>query len=465
MNTIKKESYLRRRAKLRADMGSGLLLFLGNSEVGMNYADNTYRFRQDSSFLYFFGLDDAGLAAVIDIDEDREIVFGNELTIDDIVWTGTMPTLHERAVSYGITDTRSMDELKGYLDNARRMGQPIHFLPPYRGDHQIWLWELLGLNPKEQAVQVSTRLVKAIVSQRIYKDAEEIAIIEESVDISTRMHLAAYRKVRPGVHEAEVAAAVEEVACRGGNTLAFPTIATVQGQVLHNHGFIHELREGDIFLLDAGAETRMHYAGDLSSSMPVGRRFTERQEIIYNIHLESFRAAVETLRPGVPFRDAHLAAATKICEGMKALGLMQGDPVEAAHIGAYALFFPCGLGHMMGLDVHNMENLGEEYVGYEDGQVKSKQFGFKSLRLARPLEPGFVFTVEPGIYFIPELIDKWEAEHQFTDFIRYDRLGPWRDFTGLRNELDYVITADGVRQLGTIPKPMTLEEVYAAKEG
>lgn len=465
MNTIKKESYLRRRAKLRADMGSGLLLFLGNSEVGMNYADNTYRFRQDSSFLYFFGLDDAGLAAVIDIDEDREIVFGNELTIDDIVWTGTMPTLHERAVSYGITDTRSMDELKGYLDNARRKGQPIHFLPPYRGDHQIWLWELLGLNPKEQAVQVSTRLVKAIVSQRIYKDAEEIAIIEESVDISTRMHLAAYRKVRPGVHEAEVAAAVEEVACRGGNTLAFPTIATVQGQVLHNHGFIHELREGDIFLLDAGAETRMHYAGDLSSSMPVGRRFTERQETIYTIHLESFRAAVETLRPGVPFRDAHLAAATKICEGMKALGLMQGDPVEAAHIGAYALFFPCGLGHMMGLDVHNMENLGEEYVGYEDGQVKSKQFGFKSLRLARPLEPGFVFTVEPGIYFIPELIDKWEAEHQFTDFIRYDRLGPWRDFTGLRNELDYVITADGVRQLGTIPKPMTLEEVYAAKEG
>ena len=465
MNTIKKESYLRRRAKLRADMGNGLLLFLGNSEVGMNYADNTYRFRQDSSFLYFFGLDDAGLAAIIDIDEDREIVFGNELTIDDIVWTGTMPTLHERAVSYGITDTRSMDELKGYLDNARRKGQPIHFLPPYRGDHQIWLWELLGLNPKEQAVQVSTRLVKAIVSQRIYKDEEEIAIIEESVDISTRMHLAAYRKVRPGVHEAEVAAAVEEVACRGGNTLAFPTIATVQGQVLHNHGFIHELREGDIFLLDAGAETRMHYAGDLSSSMPVGRRFTERQETIYTIHLESFRAAVETLRPGVPFRDAHLAAATKICEGMKALGLMQGDPVEAAHIGAYALFFPCGLGHMMGLDVHNMENLGEEYVGYEDGQVKSKQFGFKSLRLARPLEPGFVFTVEPGIYFIPELIDKWEAEHQFTDFIRYDRLGPWRDFTGLRNELDYVITADGVRQLGTIPKPMTLEEVYAAKEG
>ena len=464
MNSIAPNTYARRRAQLKRDVGSGVLLFLGNAEVGMNYADNTYRFRQDSSFLYFFGLDYAALAAVIDIDEDREIVFGNELTIDDIVWTGTQPTLHDKCEAMGISDSRPMKELKAYLDQARRKGQHIHFLPPYRGDHQVWLWELLGLNPAEQSNSVSQRLVKAIVHQRIYKDEEEIAIIEEAVDISTQMHLAAYRKVRPGMHEAEIAAAVEEVAQKGGNSLSFPTIATVKGQVLHNHGFIHTLKEGDIFLLDAGAETRMHYAGDLSSSMPVGERFTERQETIYNIHLESFQAAVDMLHPGVPFREAHLAAATKICEGMKSLGLMKGDPVEAAHIGAYALFFPCGLGHMMGLDVHNMENLGEEYVGYNDGEVKSKQFGFKSLRLARPLEPGFVFTVEPGIYFIPELMDKWEAEHQFTDFICYDKLQPWRDFTGLRNELDYVITSDGVRQLGTIRKPMTLEEVYAAKK-
>jgi Xaa-Pro aminopeptidase len=207
----------------------------------------------------------------------------------------------------------------------------------------------------------------------------------------------------------------------------------------------------------------MHYAGDLSSSMPVGKRFTEQQETIYNIHLESFQAAVSMLKPGVPFREAHIAAATKIAEGMKALGLMKGDPAEAAETGAYALFFPCGLGHMVGLDVHNMENLGEQYVGYADDQVKSKQFGFKSLRLARPLEAGFVFTVEPGIYFIPELIDKWQAEHQFEDFICYDRLGPWRSFTGLRNELNYVMTKDGARLLGTIKKPMSLEEVYAAK--
>ena len=431
---IEKSTYIRRRAQLKKDMGSGLLLFLGNDEVGMNYADNTYPFRQDSTLLYFFGLDYAGLAAVIDVDEDREIVFGNELTIDDIVWTGTQPSLKDKCSEIG-----------------------------YRGDHKVWLWELLGVEPAAQTAKASVPFIKAIVAQRNYKDEEEIRLIEESVDLSTEMHLAAYRTVRPGIHESQVAAAVEEVACRHGNALAFPTIATTQGQVLHNHGFIHQLKEGDIFLLDAGAETKSHYAGDLSSSMPVGEKFTERQEIIYNIHLASFQAAVDTLKLGVPFRDAHIAAATKIAEGMKDLGLMKGDPAEAAESGAYALFFPCGLGHMVGLDVHNMENLGEQYVGYAEGQVKSTQFGFKSLRFARPLEVGFVFTVEPGIYFIPELMDKWRAEHQFMDFINYDKLDAWRDFTGLRNELNYVMTETGARLLGTIKKPMTIEEVYQTK--
>ena len=463
MANISKETYIRRRAQLKRDMGSGLLLFLGNDEVGMNYADNTYRFRQDSTFLYFFGLDYAGLAAVIDVDNDAEIVFGNELTIDDIVWTGTQPSLREKAAVVGIDKTLPMNELKNYINKVRAKGQTVHFLPPYRGDHRVWLWELLGVEPAAQAEKASVPFIKAIVKQRNYKDDEEIRLIEESVDLSTEMHLVAYRTVRPGIHESEVAAAVEEVACRHGNALAFPTIATVQGQVLHNHGFIHDLKEGDIFLLDAGAETKTHYAGDLSSSMPVGERFTDRQAEVYNIHLRSFWAAVDKLQLGTPFREAHIAAATEIARGMKELGLMKGDPAEAAEIGAYALFFPCGLGHMVGLDVHNMENLGEQYVGYADGQQKSKQFGFKSLRLARPLEKGFVFTVEPGIYFIPELMDKWEAEGQFRDFICYDKLKPWRDFTGLRNELNYVMTENGARLLGTIKKPMTIEEVYAAK--
>ena len=460
---MNKETYIRRRAKLKSEMRTGLLLFLGNGEVGMNYADNTYPFRQDSTFLYFFGLDQPGLAAVIDIDEDREVVFGNELTIDDIVWTGKMPTVSELSLEVGVHETLSLADLKSFIDKAKAKGQPIHFLPPYRGDHSLWLWELTGVTPTAQTSQASVEFIKAVVNQRNHKDAEELRMIEEAVDISTQMHLAAYKMVRPGMHETQVAAAVEEVAAQQGATLAFPTIATVQGQVLHNHGFIHQMRDGDIFLLDAGAEKQNHYAGDLSSSMPVGEHFTERQKQIYNIHLASFWAAVDMLRPGVSFRDVHIAAATKIAEGMKMIGLMKGDPAEAAETGAYALFFPCGLGHMMGLDVHDMENLGEQYVGYADGQRKSTQFGFKSLRLARKLEPGFVFTVEPGIYFIPDLMDKWEAEHQFTDFICYDKLREWRDFTGLRNELNYVITENGARRLGTLQKPMTIEEVYKAK--
>ena len=460
---INKDTYIKRRARLKKDVGSGLLLFLGNDEVGMNYADNTYRFRQDSTFLYFFGLDYPALAAVIDIDADKEIVFGNELTIDDIVWTGIQPSLRDKCEPAGISEVLPMKELKNYIDKAHAKSQPIHFLPPYRGDHKVWLWELLGIEAAAQADKASVPFIKAIVSQRNYKDDEEIQLIEESVDLSTEMHLAAYRTVRPGIHESEVAAAVEEVACRHGNALAFPTIATVQGQVLHNHGFIHQLNEGDIFLLDAGAETKSHYAGDLSSSMPVGEKFTDRQAEVYNIHLRSFYAAVDKLELGVPFREAHIASATEIARGMKELGLMKGDPAEAAECGAYALFFPCGLGHMVGLDVHNMENLGEQHVGYAEGQVKSKQFGFKSLRLARPLEKGFVFTVEPGIYFIPELMDRWEAEGQFRDFICYDKLKPWRNFTGLRNELNYAMTEKGARLLGTIKKPMTIEEVYKAK--
>ena len=459
-----KSTYTTRRARLREKLGGGVLLFLGNELVGMNYAGNEYAFRQDSSFLYYWGLDYAGLAAVMDLDEGLDIVFGDELTIDDIVWTGTMPTLAENAAKVGVTDTRPMAALKPYLEKTLSQGRPVRFLPPYRGDHRVWLQELLGIAPQEQEARADVDFIKAVVDMRNHKQPEEIAAIEEAVDISTRMHLIAYRMARPGVHEAEIAAAVlEEASRRQGTTIAFPIISTVAGHVLHNHGFVHTLKEGDIFLLDAGAENPEHYAGDLSSSMPVSERFTERQELIYNLELKSFYAAVEQLRPGNPYRNAHLAAAEAIAEGMVDLGLMKGCPRDIAESGAYALVFPCGTGHMMGLDVHDMENLGEQYVGYADGMVKSKQFGFKSLRLARELEPGFVFTVEPGIYFMPELIDYWKAEGRFKEFINYDKFEAWKDFGGLRNELDYLITEDGCRVLGTLKKPMTLDEVYNAK--
>ncbi len=456
-----RNTYVNRRARLVKEVGDGVLLFLGNELVGMNYAGNEYHFRQDSTFLYYFGLDYAGLAAVIDIDRGEEVVFGDELTIDDIVWTGTMPTLQDNARLVGVEKTLPLSALKGYLKDRK-----VRFLPPYRGDHRVWLQKLLGIAPSRQEARADEAFIRAVVDMRNHKTPEEIAAIEEAVDISTEMHLTAYRMARPGVHEAEIAAAVQQVASyRPGTGLSFPTISTVAGQVLHNHGFIHTLKEGDIFLLDAGAENPLHYCGDLSSSMPVSERFTEKQELIYNMCLKSFYAAVEQLRPGNPYRNAHLAAAEAIAEGMVDLGLMKGNPRDIAESGAYALVFPCGTGHMMGLDVHDMENLGEQFVGYTGGEKKSKQFGFKSLRLARPLEPGFVFTVEPGIYFMPELIDYWKAEGRFKEFINYDKFEAWKDFGGLRNELDYVITDDGCRVLGTLKKPMTLEEVYAAKLG
>ena len=457
---FEKSVYTARRARLAKEVGDGVLLFLGNALVGMNYRDNEYAFRQDSSFLYFFGLDQAGLAAVIDIDAGEEVIFGDELTIDDIVWTGTMPSLAETARLVGVEKTEPLAALKGRLS-----GRKVRFLPPYRGDHQVWLQALLGIAPEEQAVRADEAFIKAVVDMRIHKTPEEVAAIEEAVDISTRMHLISYRMARPGVHEAEIAAAVlQEATCRPGCGLAFPTIATTAGQVLHNHGFVHTLKAGDMFLLDAGAENHLHYAGDLSSSMPVNDRFDERQELIYNICLKSFYAAVDQLYPGNPYRKAHLAAAETIAAGMVDLGLMKGNPRDIAESGAYALVFPCGTGHMMGLDVHDMENLGEQFVGYTGGEVKSKQFGFKSLRLSRPLEPGFVFTVEPGIYFMPELIDYWKAEGRFKEFINYDKFEAWKGFGGLRNELDYLITEDGCRLLGSLKKPMTLEQVYAAKQ-
>ncbi len=459
-----KEIYVARRARLQKTLGSGLLLFWGNNFCGMNYADNEYPFRQDSTFLYLFGLDFAGLAAVIDVDNDRTIIFGDELTIDDIVWTGPQPTLAERAAEVGVTETRPLAQLPEVIAAARRSGQPIHFLPPYRGDHRVWLQELLGIAPAAQADAASLDLIYALADMRNHKAPEEIAEIERSVDISVEMHLTAMRMVRPGVTEKEVAAAITEVALRLGSYLSFPAIATCHGETLHNHGYIHRLEEGQLFLLDAGAENGMHYAGDLTSTMPVGAHYTQRQREVYDINTASYHAAVAALRPGITYRDCHILAWTRVAEGLKQLGIMKGDPAEAAAAGAVALFMPHGLGHMMGLDVHDMESYGEERIGYARGDHKDTRFGFKSLRLGRTLEPGFVFTVEPGIYFIPELIDQWRAAGRFKDFICYDRLEAWKDFGGIRNEENYLITPDGHRHLGRL-KPVDALDVERAKAG
>jgi len=455
-----RDVYRARRAGLRRLMGPGVALFLGNDESPMNYADNTFRFRQDSSFLYYFGLDTPGLAAVIDLDEGTEAVYGPEQTVEDFVWTGPLPSLKERAVRAGVETALAPSRLAEDLDRARRGGRKIHFLPPYRAENKLKLLAWLGVPPERASVEASVPFIRAVVEQRSVKSSEEIAEIERAVDISVDMHLTALRMAKPGMTEARIAAAVHEVARAAGGDLSFPIIATVHGEVLHQHAQTETLKSGGMFLLDAGAETVLHYAGDLSTTMPVDARFTERQKGIYRIALAAHETAKAALKPGVPHLDVHLAACRRIAEGLKDLGLMKGDLDEAVRRGAHALFFPCGEGHMMGLDVHDMEDLGEVYVGYE-GRPKSTQFGLKSLRLARPLRPGFVVTVEPGIYFIPQLIDQWRAENRFPEYIDYDRVETYKDFGGLRNEEDVLITADSHRVLGR-KKPLAIEEVEAA---
>lgn len=454
-----KETYIARRAKLKQAIGSGLLLFIGNDECGSNYADNTYHFRQDSTFLYFFGLPYAGLSAIIDIDNDKEIIFGDELTIDAIVWMGTQPSIKEKSERVGIKETRPFNEIETYLKNAQQKGQTIHYLPTYRAEHQLKLQSWLGIYPGTE--QPSIPFIKGIVNQRIYKSNEEIEEIEKACIATADMHLTAMRIVRPGITEAEVAAAVAEVAFANNYELSFPTIATINGQTLHNHYHGNMIKSGDMLLLDAGAETEMGYAGDMSSTIPADKTFTTRQKEIYDIQVACHEASVAALRPGISFEEVYDLSAKVIVEGLKSLGFMKGDAEEAVKAGAHALFYPHGLGHMMGLDVHDMENLGEQYVGY-DGRPKSTQFGRKSLRLARMLEPGFVHTIEPGIYFIPELIDLWRGENKFSEFINYEKVAMYKDFGGIRNEEDYLITETGARLLGK-KIPIHTEEVEAIR--
>lgn len=457
------ETYANRRKQLASRFDGGLLLFPGNKESPMNYADNCYRFRQDSTFLYYFGLDQPDLAAVIDVDAGTTTIFGDELGIDYIVWMGDLPTIAHRAELVGVTDTQPLSALSEMMGRAVAVGRAVHFLPPYRGSTVVQLGHLLALTPDELAAEASKPLIQAVADQRAYKDEGEIAEIEKAVDVSVSMHEAGIRMARPGMSELEIAVEVERIASASGGRIAFPVIATINGQTLHNHAHGNVMKDGDLFLLDTGAETAMGYAGDLTSTFPVSRTFSERQKTIWQILLSAYETATTSLAPGVPYRDVHFAACRVIFEGMKGLGVFKGDTDEALAAGAHAMVMPHGLGHMMGLDVHDMENLGEVVVGYA-GEPKSTQFGLKSLRLARPLEPGFVLTVEPGIYFIPQLMDLWRSNGHCGEFIDFNELDKWRDFGGVRNEEDYLITPEGGRRLGRA-KPKTVEEIEALRAG
>jgi len=461
---FEKQTYIQRRKTLAEKIGSGVVLLLGNDESPMNYADNGFHFRQDSTFLYYFGIDFPALAAVIDVDNDRQIVFGDDYTIDDIVWMGPQPTIAERANEAGIHQALPTAELTTMLHEALKQGREVHYLPPYRPESKLKLQHLLFLHPDQIAQKSSLKLIRAVVSQREIKSAEEIVEIEKGVDLSVDMHVAGMQMVRPGMTEAQVAASVYEIAHAANGEISFPIIATINGQTLHNHYHGNVLKSGDLFLLDAGGEVESHYCGDLSSTFPVDKTFTAQQKLIYEMSLQAHQAAIDALALNAPFRNVHLAACRFITENMKSIGLLKGHTDEIIASGAHALFMPCGTGHMMGLDVHDMENLGEVWVGY-DGEPKSTQFGLKSLRLAKPLKPGHVFTIEPGIYFIPELMDKWQGEGKFTEFVNWAEVQKFRNFGGIRNEEDYMMTETGPRRLGTKVKPKTVEEVEAVRKG
>ncbi len=448
--------YIERRKRLRTDVQAGLILFLGNEESPMNYADNQYPFRQDSSFLYFFGLDCPGLAAVIDVEKGTECMFGDDLTVDDIVWTGPQPTLKEKCRKTGISETAGLDKLPDVLNKAAKQGREIHFLPQYRPENVLEIQQLLKIPPSAVPPHVSEPLIKAVIAQRSIKSEQEIAQIEAALDISYEMQTLAMKMSKPGVYERQVASAMQAVVLSHGSALSFPTIFSIHGETLHNHHYGNKMQAGDMAVNDSGAESSLHYASDITRTVPVGGKFSQRQKEIYSIILNAQEKAIEAVKPGVEFRDIHLLACRALTSGLKDLGLMKGDIEQAVRAGAHTLFFQCGLGHMLGLDVHDMEGLGEEYVGYTDLIKRNPEFGFKSLRLAKALEPGFVITVEPGIYFIPELIDRWKATQKNSQYINYELVEKYRDFGGIRIEDDVLVTEDDHRVLGRkIPKAIS----------
>jgi len=454
------KTYIKRRELLKKQVSTGLVLFFGNDDTPMNYTANTYHFRQDSSFLYFFGLDTPGLAAVMDIDEKRDVLFGNDIDIEDIIWMGYLPTVRDRAEDVGVKLTASLNDLPGVLQEAAAKGRHIHFLPPYRPETLLKLEKLLGIKPDEAKAKASMSLIRAVVAQRSVKAAEEVAEIESALKTTYKMYITAMHMAQPGIWEKDIAGRIDGIAIADGGATAFPTILTKNGQILHNHSHGNLLKKGDLLVVDAGAESPLHYAADITRTIPVGGTFTAKQKDVYEIVLAAQESAIKAIRPGLKYREIHLATARVIATGLKGLGLMKGDIEEAVLQGAHALFFPHGLGHMMGLDVHDMEDLGENHVGYDDTVQRSKQFGLAYLRMAKDLKPGHVLTVEPGIYFIPALIDKWKKEGKFADFIAYDKVAAYRDFGGIRIEDDVLVTKDGRKVLGRpIPKkPAKIEE-------
>lgn len=455
-----KQVYSERRNRLREKMGSGIILIPGNLESPMNYPENAYHFRQDSTFLYLFGLDIPDLFGVIDANSGDDTIFGNDNSIEDIIWSGIKPSIKDLAASVGVTKSLPMKELFKRVDQSVSPGSRVHFIAPYRADIMLLLEELTGIQASALASKGSLELIHALVDMRSVKDEAEIAEIEIACETGYKMHVAAMKMAKPGIMEQEIAGTIEGIALAYGGGTSFPTILTQNGQTLHNHNHSFQLEKGRLLLVDAGAESNGHYASDFTRTIPVGGKFSQKQLDIYNIVLKANNTATSLIKPGETYLSIHLKVAEVIVSGLKDLGLMKGDVKDAVANGAHALFLPHGLGHMMGLDVHDMENYGQIYVGYDKEIRPVDQFGTAYLRLGRRLQKGFVLTNEPGIYFIPALIEKWYNEKINHAFINFDQAKKYLDFGGIRLEDDILVTATGSRILGN-RIPINPEEVEA----
>lgn len=456
-----KQIYINRRMELRKKIRSGLILIMGNNESPMNYPSNTYRYRQDSNFLYFFGLDLPGFVGIIDIEGGKDSLYSNDFTLDDIIWMGPQPSVRELGEKVGVGCTNPLKDLASTLQRAISLGRRIHFLPQYRHDNIIMMERLLGIHPELNKKYASEDLIKAVVSLRSIKAPEEIAEMDKAADVGYLMHTTNMRLCKPGMTEQELVGAVEGVSISHGHMPSFPIILSQNGETLHNHDHSGILTAGRILLTDMGAEIASHYSSDFTRAFPVNGKFTERQRDIYNIVLNTLNHATDLCKPGVTYQSIHLEAAKIITAGLKDLGIMKGDVDEAVANGAHAMFMPHGLGHMLGLDVHDMEDLGEDYVGYDDEISRIDQFGTAFLRLGRRLQAGFAITVEPGIYFVPALIEKWKSEKINSSFINFDKAQEYIGFGGIRLEDDVLITPKGQRLLGAKRIPVTVEEVEA----
>ena len=445
-----KETYINRRAELKKLVGNGIVILFGNNESPCNYPANAYYpFRQDSSFLYYFGQKRDGLVGVIDIDNDCEMLIGNDIDIEDIVWYGSVDCVADLAAQVGVSKSAPMKELKAICDKASGLGRKIHFLPPYRFDTKIQIFDLLGIHPDRQKAAASMELIKAVVKMRSTKTTEEIEELERAAEIGYKMHTTAMKLTRPGVTEKFIGGQVDGIANSYGAMVSFATIFSQHGEIMHGNPSMAELEAGRLVLCDAGAETINHYCSDNTRTYPVNGRFTQRQLDIYSIVEECHDYVLDVAKPGVKYMDVHFDVCRLMTERLKALGLMKGDTDEAVRAGAHAMFLPHGLGHMMGMDVHDMEGLDQINVGFdEETRPNLEQFGTNCLRMGRRLEEGFVVTDEPGIYFIPALIDEWKASGHCKEFINFDLLETYKDFGGIRIEDDVLITKDGCRFIG-----------------